>query len=74
VEIWRDPARRELLLRDPGWSRLLEKSGLKSALDRGASGASEAAVPSPAATRERAEDLLADPELKALLEKLAVEQ
>lgn len=65
VELWRDPARRERLLRDPGWSRLLERSGLKSALDRGAAGAGEA--------REKAGDLLADPELKAMLERLSKE-
>jgi membrane protein required for colicin V production len=67
VEIWRDPARRERLLRDPGWSRLLERSGLKSALDRSLGGAGDAA----GEARDRAEDLLADPELKALLEKLS---
>jgi membrane protein required for colicin V production len=65
VELWRDPARRERLLRDPGWSRLLERSGLKEALDRGAAGAGEA--------REKAGDLLADPELKAMLERLSKE-
>jgi membrane protein required for colicin V production len=65
AEIWRDPARRERLLRDPGWSRLLERSGLKEALDQGAGGAGRA--------REKAEDLLADPELKALLERLSRE-
>ncbi len=66
VEIWRDPVRRERLLRDPGWSRLLGKPGLKAALDRSLAGAGDAA----GAARDRAEDLLADPELKALLEKL----
>jgi membrane protein required for colicin V production len=65
VELWRDPARRERLLKDPGWSRLLERSGLKSALDQGAAGAGEA--------REKAGDLLADPELKAMLERLSKE-
>lgn len=69
VEIWRDPARRERLLRDPAWSRLLEKSGLKAALERSVSGAGDAA----GAARDRTEDLLADPELKALLEKLGPE-
>jgi hypothetical protein len=67
LAIWRDPARRERLLRDPGWSRLLEQSGLKAALDRSVGGAGE---PGRAA-RDRTEDLLADPEMKALLEKLS---
>jgi membrane protein required for colicin V production len=69
AEIWRDPAKRERLLRDPGWKGLLEKSGLKAALDQGASGAGDAA----GAVREKSEALLDDPELKALLEKLSVE-
>jgi membrane protein required for colicin V production len=70
VEIWRDPVRRERLLRDPGWSRLLEKSGLKELLDRSASGAGKAADEAAGAAREKAEGLLADPDLKALLDKL----
>lgn len=69
AELWRDPAKRERLLRDPGWSRLLEKSGLKEALDQGASGAGDAA----GAARKKAEALSEDPELKALMEKLSVE-
>ncbi len=67
VAIWRDPVKRERLLKDPGWSRLLERSGLKTALDQGASGAGDAA----GAVRQRAEALFEDPELKALLEKLS---
>jgi membrane protein required for colicin V production len=73
VELWRDPARRERLLRDPAWTRLLERSGLKETLDRSASGAGKSADEAAGAARRRAEDLLADPELKALLEKLGAE-
>jgi membrane protein required for colicin V production len=69
VETWRDPVKRERLLRDPGWSRLLEKSALRSALDRGASGAGDAA----GAAGQRLEDLLDDPEVRALLEKLGTD-
>jgi membrane protein required for colicin V production len=69
VEAWRDPVKRERLLRDPGWSRLLEKSGLKSALERSTGGAGDAA----GAARERVEDLMADPEVRALLEKLGAD-
>ena len=73
VEIWRDPARRDRLLREPGWTRLLERSGLKEALVRSLSGTGPAAEEAAGAARRRAEDLLADPELKALLEKLGTE-
>jgi membrane protein required for colicin V production len=69
VEAWRDPVKREQLLHDPAWSRLLESSGLRSALDRGAGGAGDAA----GAARRKLEDLLDDPELKALLEKLGAQ-
>jgi membrane protein required for colicin V production len=69
LEIWRDPAKRERLLRDPGWSKLLEQSGLKAALDRSVSGAGGAA----GAAHDRAEELLVDPEMRALLEKLSPE-
>ncbi len=66
MEAWRDPVKRERLLRDPGWSRLLETSGLRSALDRGAGGAADAA----GAVRQKIEALLDDSEAPALLEKL----
>jgi membrane protein required for colicin V production len=68
-ELWRNPAKRERLLRDPGWSKVLERSGLKAALDKGASGAGDAAEKA----RLQATELLSNPELKALLEKLSVE-
>ena len=68
-ELWRDPAKRERLLRDPGWGKVLERSGLKAALDKGASGAGDAA----AKARLQATELLSNPELKALLEKLSAE-
>jgi membrane protein required for colicin V production len=73
VEIWRDPAKRERLLKDPGWNRLLEKSGLKETLDRSASGTGKAAEEAAGQARRRAEDLLADPDLKALLDRLGTE-
>jgi membrane protein required for colicin V production len=73
VELWRDPVRRERLLRDPGWTRLLERSGLKETLDRSASGTGKAAEDAAGAARKQAEGLLADPELKALLDKLGME-
>lgn len=69
VEAWRDPVKRERLLHDPAWNRLLETSGLKSALDRGAGGAEDAA----GATRQKIEGLIDDPDLRALLEKLGAD-
>jgi hypothetical protein len=73
VELWRDPVRRERLLRDPGWSRVLGKPGLKETLDRSAGGAGTAAEDAATAARRRAEELLADPELQGLLERLGGE-
>jgi membrane protein required for colicin V production len=69
VEAWRDPVKRERLLRDPAWSRLLETSGLRSALDRGAGGAEDAA----GAARRKVEGLMDDPELRSLLERLGAD-
>jgi membrane protein required for colicin V production len=69
MEAWRDPVKRERLLRTPGWSRLLETSGLRSALDRGAGGAEDAA----GTARQKVEALLEEPELRTLLERLGAD-
>jgi membrane protein required for colicin V production len=73
VQLWSDPAARERLLRDPAWKKLLERSGLKAALDRGPGAAGEPSEAAGERARKRTEELLADPELKALLEKLSLE-
>jgi membrane protein required for colicin V production len=70
VEIWRDPVKRQRLLQDPGWNRMLERSGLKDVLDRGDAGSGKGADGTAGTAHHKVEDLLADPELKGLLEKL----
>jgi membrane protein required for colicin V production len=72
-ELWRDPVKRQKLLHDPDWKRLLEKSGLTSTLDQAAGAAGER----PAAARDqapaRAAERLDERQLKALLDKLEAE-
>ena len=74
VELWRDPVKRDELLRDPGVSRLLEKTGLKEQLDRSVGGAGRSADEAATAARKRAEELLSEPELRALLDKLGAKR
>jgi membrane protein required for colicin V production len=72
-ELWRNPAKRERLLRDPDWRKLLEKSGLKSALDQGAGAAGEGAAAAREKAGAKAAELLDEAELRRLLDKLEAE-
>lgn len=73
-ELWRNPARRERLLRHPDWKKLLEKSGWKSALGRGAEAAGDRSAEDRDKAQAKAAELLDERELRALLDKLEAEK
>jgi membrane protein required for colicin V production len=70
---WRDPAKRERLLREPGWKKLLESSGLKAALDRGLDAVGEGSAAARGKAGKVPAELLDEAELKKLLDKLEAE-
>jgi len=73
-ELWRNPARRERLLRHPDWQKLLEKSGWRSALGRGADAAGDRSAEARDKAQAKAAELLDERELRALLDKLEAEK
>lgn len=70
--LWRDPSKRARLLKDPDWKRLLERTGLGAALEKGAGAAGDGAAALEKA-RGKAAETLDEKELRRLLDKAEVE-
>jgi membrane protein required for colicin V production len=70
--LWRDPAKRARLLQDPDWKRLLERTGLGPALEKGAGAAGDGSKALEKA-RGKAAELLDEKELRRLLDKAEAE-
>jgi membrane protein required for colicin V production len=70
--LWRDPAKRARLLQDPDWKRLLERTGLGAALEKGTGTAGDGAAALEKA-RGKAAELLDEKELRRLLDKAEAE-
>jgi membrane protein required for colicin V production len=76
LALWRDPAKRARLLQDPDWKRLMERTGLGTALEKGAGAAGggvQALEKGLEKARGKAAELLDEKELRRLLDRAEAE-